>query len=344
MSLFLSFKQYDVMEDLFKLQQKADEQRIAEYNAALKIQAWFRGNRIRKYMRFLHDTAAKIQSTFRMFTTRKRYYVKVKEALVQRKEAEAHKAAAKIQKIWRGYYTRKYIHNYYARRNYLLAVEERNIEIREQLARFAQNQKEIKEREERMKFEEEKILLARKHHYMMSTYQQNGVFASPWFPNTGFEDLIAQVPPLSKEERKNLMKPIKSEGSEKNSPRELPPLKNVIQPKQQGPFRDPTIVHNQRYRALSPTLRVATSINAVKEDQTREKQRQWIRRINDDPMKFSTDAKKYVPMIHTKEKFERKLYGQKSFREEKENSTAFKTVVPSIPLFDKFGKEATLTN
>ena len=48
-----------------------------------------------------------------------RYFVKVKEALVQRKEAEAHKAAAKIQKIWRGYYTRKYIHNYYARRDYL---------------------------------------------------------------------------------------------------------------------------------------------------------------------------------------------------------------------------------
>ena len=60
--------------------------------------------------------------------------------------------------------------------------------------------------------------------------------------------------------------------------------------------------------------------------------------------KFSTDAKKYVPLIHTKEKFERKLFGQKSFREEKENSTAFKAVVPSIPLFDKFGKEATLTN
>lgn len=340
MSLFLSYKNYDVMEDLFKLQQEAAEARVAEYNAALQIQAWFRGNRIRKYMRFLHATAAKIQSTFRMFTTRKRYYVKVKEALVQRKAAEAHKAAAKIQKIWRGYYTRKYVHNYYARRDYLLAVEERNIEIREQLARFAQNQKEIKEREERLKLEEEKILLARKHHYMMSTYQQNGVFASPWFPNSGFEDLIAQVPPLSKEERKNLVKPVE----EKCSQRELPPLRNVIQPKQQGPFRDPTMVHNQRYRTLSPTLRVATSINSVKEEQTREKQRQWIRRINDDPMKFSTDAKKYVPLIHTKEKFERKLYGQKSFREEKENSTAFKTVVPSIPLFDKFGKEATLTN
>ena len=73
MSLFLSFKNYDVMEDLFKLQQKAAEKRVTEFNAALRIQAWFRGNRIRKYMRFLHATAAKIQSTFRMFTTRKRF-------------------------------------------------------------------------------------------------------------------------------------------------------------------------------------------------------------------------------------------------------------------------------
>jgi hypothetical protein len=43
----------------------------------------------------------------------------------------------------------------------LKAVEERNIEVREQLARFAQNQKEIKEREERLKLEEEKILLGK---------------------------------------------------------------------------------------------------------------------------------------------------------------------------------------
>ena len=77
MSLFLSFKNYDVMEDLFKLQQEAAEARVAEYKAALQIQAWFRGNRIRKYMRFLHATAAKIQSTFRMFTTRKRFVWKV---------------------------------------------------------------------------------------------------------------------------------------------------------------------------------------------------------------------------------------------------------------------------
>ena len=56
---------------------------------------------------------------------------------------------------------------------------------------------------------------------MVSTLQQNGVFASPWFPNSGFEDLIAQVPPLSKEERKNLMKPVEKMSSKK----ELPPLK-----------------------------------------------------------------------------------------------------------------------
>ena len=38
-------------------------------------------------------------------------------------------------------------------------MEEKNKEVREQLARFAAKQKEAKEREERIKLEEEKILL-----------------------------------------------------------------------------------------------------------------------------------------------------------------------------------------
>ena len=40
-------------------------------------------------------------------------------------------------------------------------MEEKNKEVREQLARFAAKQKEAKEREERIKIEEEKILLGK---------------------------------------------------------------------------------------------------------------------------------------------------------------------------------------
>ena len=41
--------------------------------------------------------------------------------------------------------------------------------------------------------EQEKILQARRLHYMRSTYQINGVFASPWFPQNDFENLLARV-------------------------------------------------------------------------------------------------------------------------------------------------------
>ena len=60
---------------------------------------------------------------------------------------------------------------------------------------------------------------------MRSTYQINGVFASPWFPQNDFERLLSSVKPLSKDERENLFPKLK--GNEKSQiDRSLPPIKN----------------------------------------------------------------------------------------------------------------------
>lgn len=37
-----------------------------------------------------------------------------------------HEKAILIQKIWRGYYSRKYVFNYYKRKAYLQAIEQKN--------------------------------------------------------------------------------------------------------------------------------------------------------------------------------------------------------------------------
>lgn len=343
MSLFLGLRRWDVEDDLVRLKNEADVERKIEYFAAVKIQSWYRGNQLRKYLTFLHKSATTIQSTFRGYVARKRFYAIVIKGVSQMRVDRYDIMATKIQKVWRGHYTRKYKHNFYARRNYLLAVAERNKEVREHLANFVENQKDQKERDHRLKLEQEHILQARKHHYMLSTYQQNGVYASPWFPNSGFENLMAAVKPLSKEERELLI----TNRSQPSSPKVLPPLKNIIQPKQQGPFRNSAMVHRQRYRPMSPTLRVATSFDSVKVATTKEKHHQWTKQIHDDHMKFSVEKESYEPLIHTKTKFgshpglwKNQVYGnQGNLREEKESSNAFNTVVPPIPLFDKFGKE-----
>ena len=43
-----------------------------------------------------------------------------------------------IQKVWRGYYSRKYIHNYYTLKDYLNTLERKNIVLRYESISFAQ--------------------------------------------------------------------------------------------------------------------------------------------------------------------------------------------------------------
>lgn len=43
----------------------------------------------------------------------------------------------KIQKIWRGYYVRKYVLNYYSRKRYLFGLEQKNEQIRYSRDRFS---------------------------------------------------------------------------------------------------------------------------------------------------------------------------------------------------------------
>merc|ERR1719419_1353292 len=152
------------------------------------------------------------------------------------KQCHYDQMATKIQTRWRGYYTRKYKHNYYARKKYLGAVLQRNYEVRAALDQYAENQREQEELSARRQLEEEKMLQARRFHYLRSTYQINGVFASPWQPQHEFEKRLTSVKPLSKAEREKLFPRAKS-GS-KSPP--LPPVRNPpTLERQQGPFRAP---------------------------------------------------------------------------------------------------------
>ena len=60
------------------------------------------------------------------------------------------------------------------------------------------NQRDEAEFTARKQLEEEKMLQARRFHYLRSTYQINGVFASPWQPQQEFEKRLTSVKPLSK--------------------------------------------------------------------------------------------------------------------------------------------------
>ncbi|XP_073740214.1 spermatogenesis-associated protein 17 isoform X6 [Callorhinus ursinus] len=145
--------------------------RKKEYDAAVKIQSWFRGCQVRAYIRNLHRVATIIQKWWRSYSGRQEYQLIVKFASCAMKMNLYNAMAVRIQRRWRGYRIRKYCFNYFYLKEYLKAVSETNDAIREALEEFA----EMKEREEKKadleREEKKRDYQARKTHYLLSTKQ-----------------------------------------------------------------------------------------------------------------------------------------------------------------------------
>ncbi|XP_032447604.1 spermatogenesis-associated protein 17 [Lynx canadensis] len=104
--------------------------RRKEYDAAIKIQSWFRGCRIRAYLSYLHRVATVIQKCWRGYLGRQHYQLIVKLEFCTMKMNLYNAMAVRIQKRWRGYRIRKYCFNYFYLKEYLKAVSETNDAIR----------------------------------------------------------------------------------------------------------------------------------------------------------------------------------------------------------------------
>ncbi|KAM9608811.1 spermatogenesis-associated protein 17 [Morphnus guianensis] len=276
-------------EEYFRRNRCVDEDRKIEYKAAVKIQSWFRGCRVRAYLRYLNKMVIFIQKWWRGYRSRRYFRKMVETAYFIMKMNFYNEMAVRIQKRWRGYYVRKYIHNYYALKKYLEAISVNNEIVRNELQEYTEMKENEEKRKDLEKKEKEKKYQARKMHYLLST--------------------------------------------------------------EQGPFRDTAEVLRQRYKPLEPTLRVAASINSPLEKAREEmKREEWRNRIHDNEfLPFSSYHKneKYDPSIHRSGKYGQETYGVKHFREVQPKKWVadkdFQTVLPSIVLFEKFGKTYSRT-
>ena len=85
-----------------------------------------------------------------------------------------------IQKYYRGFYSRKYEHDFYARKSYLSHVQTKNEEVRKQLEDFARKtaleEAKLQEQTARTEFHE----LASNLHHLASTKAIPGVYNPPY--------------------------------------------------------------------------------------------------------------------------------------------------------------------
>ncbi|XP_051503098.1 spermatogenesis-associated protein 17-like [Myxocyprinus asiaticus] len=332
----------NIKEQYFLKNRIAEENRQRENEAAVKIQRRFRGCQVRAYLRHLHKNATLIQKIWRGFTARELFRQRVNTAYFIMKMNFYNKMAVKIQQRWRGYYVRKYVHNYYARKRYLEGVAKKNDLIRRDLEEFAELQKRERERIALEKEEQEKNIQAQRLHFLLSTKQCPGVFNSPF-----------RAEPDEMELRLRRVKP-RSAPKERKTPKMTPDLSNLmpnrerlppIHKKPQGPFRPALEVQQQRLRPLEPSLRVATSITALEEAREELKRQEWRTRVIDQtflPFSNASQNKRYESLIHTITPFEQVAYGTKHFREEPkeccQGKKPFKTVFTTCHVFDKFGR------
>jgi hypothetical protein len=238
-----------------------------------------------------------------------------------------------IQKRWRGFFVRKYVHNYYARKHYLAMVEKKNSMIRERLDEYNQQTKQEMAKhlqDMRQKRVEEE---AKKTHFLMSTAQIPGVYNSPYriYPHEmEFFMKNAKYPVKPKSEASELKK---SNSMSNSTGDELPPIKKV-----QGPFRNMREVSNQRNKPLNPTLRVQTSYLHLEEAREQMKLDEWRTRLVDDV---------FQPFTQYRYPYQRLMHGTTEYGDLPDNylrteepekhvsSEDFKRVVSPVPVLER---------
>ncbi|XP_067844421.1 spermatogenesis-associated protein 17 [Heptranchias perlo] len=346
-SVRMKIQREGLRDEYFRRNWIAEENRMREHCAAVKIQSCFRGFKVRAHIRNLQKMAIIIQKTWRGYCGRVCFRSMVKRAYFITKMNFYNEMAVRIQKRWRGYYVRKCIHNYYEMKKYFKGLCMKNQIVRKELEEYEETKR--KEREKKTVEEEErrKHYQARKMHYLLSTEQTAGIYNSPYrlYPNEK-EYMLQQVRPLS---RKTSRRKDTAEGlvDQSGVPCTFPPvqpLPPVGKKKPQGPFRDTAEVLQQRYKPLEPTVRVATSITSENEAREEMKREEWRNRVHDNiflPFSNPSRHKTHEPLLNTGSKYGPIAYGTKHFRvtEETPNKNKpFKTFFTSIYLFEKFQK------
>ncbi|TNN09741.1 Spermatogenesis-associated protein [Schistosoma japonicum] len=320
-----------------------DMYRLSEYNAAVKIQAWFRGIRIRCYLKLLEKCTIIIQKTWRGYLGRKYYRRKLSEVVIEYRHNKFSRAAAKIQSAWKGYLTRKYVFNFYSRKIYLSALVDIGEFVINQLSEYEKEMKYLKCKENEENERKRIINWAKSHHFLVSTYCQPGIYQNAI--NRGLSDketlLLSVRQELIKDEKSMNTKKKKKKKKTKTNDIENKTKSSI---EQKSPFKPPDEVKKWMNTPLNLSLRVSTDYFSLEKAKQSWKSEEWNNRLHDNY--FYTGQPSSLPhegLLWTKSVYGSIPYGTKHFRmSEDENHSIqprFRNVLPPIALFDRFNKE-----
>ncbi|VDP87928.1 unnamed protein product [Echinostoma caproni] len=233
-----------------------------------------------------------LHETWRGFLGRREYRKVLSEAVIRLRIEMYHRCATKIQSAWRGYLTRKYKFNFYARNVYLQALKEVGQCIRERLAEYEADSQEKMEVQLETETKDRLWQWAKANHYRASTFSQPGIYntrrnyipdpregllraagkmlAQECIPSRVKWKEIKRIPPTSAVET-----PMADRKSFTNSESKLPEIK--------GPFRPRSAVRRWKQTPITLSLRVLSDYFSLEKARQAQSAEEWINRVHDEP-------------------------------------------------------------
>ncbi|KAI3377773.1 hypothetical protein L3Q82_008920, partial [Scortum barcoo] len=290
---------------------QAEESRQRENQAATRIQSWFRACKVRAYLSAVIDyeiqrrafgrhtsPLAHCSTTIDFLVPCLRWCIK-RAAYFIMKMNFYEEMAVRIQRRWRGFFVRKYVHNFYARKSYLEGLCRKNEIVRRELDELEELQRRERNCLEMVKEQTAKVYQAHRLHHLLSTKQCPGVFNSPFRPAPHeMEQLLRQVKyqaptrlaPRGRACLLGLPGPTASSFSGTlGSPwtktartccSSRPVLPPIASKNQQGLSREPGEVWEQRMNCPDLTLRLQSSYTHLEEAQNQLRQHESIKLLS----------------------------------------------------------------
>lgn len=179
----------EIVDRYFESLRYANGRRGGDIAAATAIQSIYRQYCARRDFLTACASAINIQRVFRGYLHGRLVFRKTAEEK-RRMEIELyfHTKATTIQRVFRGWYFRKYKHDFKLRRQYLDIVEQRNKEVMNMLKKYQEKQRD-KSEEEELELQKFKKVASNLHH-LISTKSIPGIYKtdSQTVYNTNIED------------------------------------------------------------------------------------------------------------------------------------------------------------
>lgn len=164
----------------FAMSQTANDTCAKEKQAIIKVQSVYRGSKVRERWHAVLQNCLLVQRCARGWLARVRTRALRFDKNHRLNEVFFHHCAVIIQKFFRGWFSRKYLHNHYSRKAYIQKVEKRGEWTKEYLERYRANQEVEAKMEEESQMRNEFNNLAGELHHLISTKSIAGVYNPPY--------------------------------------------------------------------------------------------------------------------------------------------------------------------